>query len=81
MVVTATIVSHLKGDKVKVLRGQHKGKEGKVERVGLKASKIYITGIDTAKKDGTKELVPINPTNIVITELTLNDKKRKEKFA
>jgi len=68
----------IKGDKVKVLRGQFKGRENKVERVDVKQTKVYITGIDRSKKDGSKSIIPIHPSNIIITELKLDDKKRKE---
>ncbi|MFH1063470.1 MAG: 50S ribosomal protein L24 [Candidatus Woesearchaeota archaeon] len=67
----------VKGDKVKVLRGQFKGRENKVERVDHKELKIYVTGVDRAKKDGSKSMYPLNPTNLMITELELSDKKRK----
>ena len=67
-----------KGDSVKVLRGQFKGKTGKIDRVDIKKSKVYITGIEVAKKDGTKALYPIHPSNLIITELNLEDKKRKK---
>jgi len=66
-----------KGDKVKVVRGQFKGRENKVERVSPKYGKVYITGIERAKKDGSKSLIPLDPTNLLITELNLDDKKRK----
>ncbi|PLW80270.1 50S ribosomal protein L24 [Candidatus Woesearchaeota archaeon] len=69
-----------KGDKVKVLRGTHRGKTGKVEKVSVKLTKVYVTGIDTIKKDGAKALYPLNPTNLMITELDLSDNKRKEKM-
>ncbi|MBW2966041.1 50S ribosomal protein L24 [Candidatus Woesearchaeota archaeon] len=65
-----------KGDSIKVLRGKFKGKTGKIDRVDIKKSKVYITGIDVAKKDGTKALYPIHPSNLVINELNLEDKKR-----
>ena len=65
-----------KGDSVKVLRGQFKGKTGKIDIVDIKKSKVYITGIDITKKDGTKALYPIHPSNIIITDLHLEDKKR-----
>jgi large subunit ribosomal protein L24 len=67
-----------KGDSIKVLRGQFKGKTGKIERVDIKKCKVYITGIEVAKKDGTKALYPIHPSNLVINELNLDDKKRKK---
>ena len=63
-------------DKVKILRGQFKGQLVKVERVNIKKNKIYLTGIELVKKDGTKVLYPINPSNVVIMELYLDDKKR-----
>jgi len=65
-----------KGDKVKVLRGQFKKKEGKIDRVLSKKSKVIIQGIEITKKDGTKTTYPINPSNIIITELSIEDKKR-----
>ncbi len=65
------------GDKVKVLRGQFKGHEGKVEKVDLSTSKVIIGGIDIQKKDGNKTQFPINISNIMITEVKAEDKKRK----
>jgi large subunit ribosomal protein L24 len=67
-----------KGDSIKVLRGQFRKKTGKIERVDIKKCKVYITGIEVAKKDGTKALYPIHPSNLVINELNLDDKKRKK---
>ncbi|MBW2963767.1 50S ribosomal protein L24 [Candidatus Woesearchaeota archaeon] len=68
-----------KGDKVKILRGQFKKKDGKIERVDKKKNKILITGIELVKKDGSKVLQPIDPSNLMIIELNLDDKKRKAK--
>lgn len=68
------------GDKVKVVRGQHKGTLAKVERVSLKTSSVYISGIEALKKDGSKSMYPINVTNVIIQELSFEDKKRKKKF-
>lgn len=65
-----------KGDKIKILRGEFRKKEGKVERVDLKKTKINVTGIERIKKDGTKVLVPLEPSNLVITELNLDDRMR-----
>ena len=67
------------GDKVKILRGQFKGKEGKIEKVDLKNTKLFITGIESVKKDGSKTKYPINPSNLMIIELNLSDKKRLKK--
>ncbi len=67
----------VKGDKVKVTRGQFKGKEGEVEKVDMKNVKIIVQGIENIKKDGTKVNYPIDPSNLMITDLKLDDKKRK----
>ena len=65
-----------KGDKVTILRGQFKKKTGNIERIDLKETRVYITGIEMIKKDGTKVFYPIHPSNLVATELNLDDKKR-----
>ena len=70
----------IKGDKVKVMKGQFKDKTGKIEQVILKKGKVYIEGVEIQKKDGTKTKYPISPNNIMITELNLTDKKRQEKL-
>jgi len=65
-----------KGDKIKVMRGQYKGKIGKIERVSAKKLKIYVTGVEQIRKDGTKSLIPLTPSNLQIIELEGSDKKR-----
>ena len=67
-----------KGDRVKVMKGQFKEKTGKVEIVDMKKAKVTIAGIEIQKKDGTKTKYPISSSNIMITELSLSDKKRQE---
>jgi large subunit ribosomal protein L24 len=68
----------VKGDKVKVVRGQFKGHVGKVEEVDTDKIKIYVSGIEVQRKDGTKTRYPIHPSNVIITELNLDDKKRNQ---
>ena len=65
-----------KGDTIKILRGKFKGKTGKINRIDIKKTKIYIDGIEIAKKDGTKAFPPLRPSNLMIIELNLDDKKR-----
>ena len=69
-----------KGDSVKIVRGNFKGKVGKVERVDLKNLKIFVSGVDLTKSDGTKKQIPIDPSNVVLTELNIEDKKRKARL-
>lgn len=68
------------GDKVKVLRGQFRKKDGKVERVSLKDAKIFVAGMEYVKKEGSKVAVPLEPSNMMIVDLILDDKKRKQKL-
>jgi len=69
-----------KGDKVKIMRGQNNGKEGKVERIDLKRGRVFVAGIEAIKKDGTKLQLALQPSNLMITELNLDDKIRKQKL-
>ena len=39
-----------KGDKIKVVAGKDKGREGKVERVYVKAGRVLIEGINKYKR-------------------------------
>jgi large subunit ribosomal protein L24 len=64
------------GDKVKIMRGQFKKKNGKIERINTKENKVYVSGIDFTKKDGSKAFYPIHPSNLLVTEINLSDKRR-----
>lgn len=70
-----------KDDEVKIMRGEFKGKKGKIDSVNLKKSKVLIAGIFRTKKDGTKVKVYFYPSNLQIQELNLNDKKRMESIS
>lgn len=67
-----------KGDKVKITRGQFRKHEGKIEKVDLKKITVFVNGAEIAKKDGSKKFAAISPSNIIITELSLDDKLRQE---
>ena len=64
-----------KGDKVTILRGQFKKQKGTITEIDLKNNKVYVDKIEIKKKDGTKAFYPIDPSNLMITEL-VEDKKR-----
>lgn len=64
------------GDTVKVLRGDHRGTEGKVAAVDLKKMTITVDGVSVTKSDGTEVPRPIQPSNVMITKLELKDEKR-----
>jgi len=65
-----------KGDSVKIMNGQFKNKIGKIEEVNLKKTSVYLSDIKITKRDGTNTRYPIHPSNLIITEVNLDDKKR-----
>jgi large subunit ribosomal protein L24 len=66
-----------KGDTVRILRGDHKGFEGKISRVDPKNYRIYVEGLTREKVDGTNIFVPVHPSKVMIRNLNLDDKWRK----
>lgn len=66
------------GDTVRVMRGDHKGFEGKVTRIDKRKYRIYVEGLTREKVDGTTISVPIHPSKVMITNLNLDDKWRKK---
>lgn len=69
-------ISVRKGDKVRILRGEFWDKTGKIENVDLKAGRVYITGVEKVKKDGSKSFCPIYPSKLMVMELELKDSRR-----
>ncbi len=65
-----------KGDEIEVMRGEYKGRKGKIIRVDTKKYKVYVEGITRKRTDGTERLVPIHPSNLRIINLNLEDKRR-----
>ncbi|MFC2153954.1 50S ribosomal protein L24 [Candidatus Altiarchaeota archaeon] len=67
-----------KGDIVKVLRGTPKKMSGEVTRVSRKKYKVYVDGINIKKADGTEVQRALDPSNLMITELYIEDKERRD---
>ena len=65
-----------KGDEVKVMRGNFKGKQGKVTKVEMQKKRVSVEGVQRKKKDGTKIDVWFHPSALMIRTLNLEDKKR-----
>jgi large subunit ribosomal protein L24 len=66
------------GDSVRIMRGDHKGFEGKITRVNRRDYRIYVEGLTREKVDGTTIFVPVHPSKVMITRLNLDDKWRKK---
>ncbi len=71
----------IKGDTVKVLRGESAGTEGVVEAVDTGRYRIVVEGVSVPKADGTEMPRPIDPSNVLITKLNLKDGRRAGKLA
>lgn len=69
-----------KGDEVKIVRGRARNLKGTVEKVDRKECKIYVKGVVKKKTDGSERMVPIDPSNVIITKLGLDDKLRAKKY-
>jgi large subunit ribosomal protein L24 len=70
----------VKGDTVKVSRGDNAGDEGLVDAVNTRKSKLVVHGVSITKADGTEVPRLVDASNVVITKLNLNDKRRVEKL-
>lgn len=67
-----------RGDTVRIMRGDHKGLEGKVINVDRKKFRISIEGVTREKVDGTTIPVLIHPSKVMIINLDRSDKWRRE---
>lgn len=68
------------GDKVKICRGRFAKTEGKVNSVNLKREFVQVAGAEIIKKDGSKVSLPLHPSNLLLVELDLTDRRRKQKL-
>lgn len=66
-----------KGDEIKIVRGKNFGRGGSVTDVDTKNKKILVSGITVKRTIGTEKQLPIEPSNVVITNLNLDDNARQ----
>jgi len=71
----------VKGDTVKVTRGDFVGDEGLVDGVDTRKSKLIVHGVSSTKADGTEVPRLIDASNVSLTKLNLNDKRREAKLS
>lgn len=70
----------VRGDTVKVVRGDFKGHSDKVRDVYLDDQTVEIEGAVTSKVDGSKVPRAIHCSNVIITKLNLTDPWRRRKL-
>ena len=68
----------IKGDNVRVLRGEYSGIEGKVVKINTTRGSLSIEGIQREKVKGGNVKVQIHASNVVITGLHFDDKRRQK---
>ena len=70
----------VKGDSVRVMRGEYKGVEGKVEKVNTENATFHIEGVQREKIRGGQVKVPIHSSNVMVISLNLDDSYRSSKL-
>ena len=66
----------IKGDTVRILRGEYVGIEGKVEKVNTERSTLSIEGVQREKIRGGNVKVQIHASNVQIISLNTDDQYR-----
>ena len=65
-----------KGDEVKIVRGNQKGKTGKIIQCSRKYGVIYINSVTYKKANGDEIYKPIHPSNVLIQKLLLTNERK-----
>ena len=65
------------GDSVKVMRGEYKGIEGKVNKVHTEERSLAIAGIQREKIRGGNVPVLVHASKVMVVSLNLDDKWRQ----
>jgi ribosomal protein uL24 len=68
-----------KGDTVKIMVGDNKGKTGKIEKVDYTKERVFIKDIKRSNNRGQEKLLPFVASNLLITDVVLTDIKRISK--
>jgi large subunit ribosomal protein L24 len=70
----------VKGDTVKVMRGNYRGHEDKISKVNVRDQTVEIEGVTLTTAKGTKIAKPIHASTLLITKLNITDKWRRQKL-
>jgi len=70
----------IKGDTVRIMRGEFKGIDGKVTQVSTEKNSIAVEGIKREKLKGGNVDIYIHTSNVMITGMNLDDKWRQNKL-
>lgn len=70
----------VKGDNIKIVRGEFKGVDGKIAKISIQKSSIAIEGVKKEKTKGDKFDVYVHSSNVIVTGLNTDDKWRISKL-
>ncbi|ELY57552.1 50S ribosomal protein L24 [Natronolimnohabitans innermongolicus] len=68
------------GDTVEIMRGDHAGETGEVLRAILEDGTIHVEEVTVETADGEEVPRPLDPSNVRITELDLEDERREARL-
>ena len=68
------------GDSVRIVKGEFQGVEGKITKVNSSDGRLSVEGVSREKMKGGTAPVPIEPSNVILTSLNLDDKIRRAKL-
>ncbi|MBB6644828.1 50S ribosomal protein L24 [Halobellus ruber] len=68
------------GDTVEVLRGDDAGTEAEVLTVDLRDTVVHVEDVTVEKADGEEVPRPLDASNLRVTDLDLEDDRRKERL-
>ena len=66
-----------KGDLVRIMRGQFRDTEGKINRIDYGSISIFVDSATTTKADGKEVHLPVHPSNLMLVKLEVDDERRK----
>ena len=70
----------IEGDSITIARGEFKGVDGKVANVSADKNSVAVEGVKKEKTKGDKFDVYIHTSNLVVTSLNTDDKRRMSKL-
>ncbi len=68
------------GDTVEVMRGDHAGEEAEVVDVDLREGVVHVEDVIVETAEGEEVPRPLDASNLRVTELTLEDDRRRERI-
>lgn len=70
----------VEGDEAEVMRGDWADLTGTVEEIDRDQYKVYLEGIERESVDGTENRIALEPSNLRLTALNLEDQRRTKSF-